>query len=350
MSGSTAAVTFDEAREEMRSRAPLPPRPSRCRSTSWSAAAWPSDVRARVDQPGLHQLGDGRLRGARRRGRGRRARCGWWARAGRARPSRATVGAGEAVRISTGAELPDGVDAILRRRTPRRSSGAVDGARPAVRRRVRAAARGGRARAARCCCRPGTVVAPHEVAVVAAAGHADVALRAPPARRDRRQRRRGRGARRRSWARARSTTPTGPASPPRRRAAGAEVVARPWSPTTARPRSRPLREALDDADPPPDLARSRSAASRSARTTTSARPSRRSGCARSLFGVRDPPRPPALARRARRSARARPARQPGLAPRSASTPSARPLLGRPDDWTAPAPSAPPTRRTPPAPS
>ena len=72
-------------------------------------------ISARVDAP-LRQLGDGRVRGAgggRRRGLGvRPAAVGCWGAARRVRGA-VRVGPGQAVRIMTGAPLPEGADAVV---------------------------------------------------------------------------------------------------------------------------------------------------------------------------------------------------------------------------------------------
>jgi molybdopterin molybdotransferase len=94
-------------------------------------------------------------------------------------PFGGTVGAGEAIRISTGAELPEGADAILRLEDATEEGGSVRaGAAPAPGSFVRR--RGEDVHVGQVLLRAGEVVGPHEVAVVAGAGHARVACARRP--------------------------------------------------------------------------------------------------------------------------------------------------------------------------
>jgi molybdopterin molybdotransferase len=89
-------------------------------------------------------------------------------------PFAGVVGAGEAVRISTGAELPAGADAILRAEDAEEGDGAVVATvPPAAGAFVRGV--GEDVRRGQVLLEAGHAVAPHEVGVAAAAGHAEVA-------------------------------------------------------------------------------------------------------------------------------------------------------------------------------
>ena len=88
-------------------------------------------------------------------------------------PFAPALAAGEAVRISTGAELPEGADAILRLEDAAEEAGGVRAlAAPAAGAFVRL--RGEDVRLGQVLLFAGQAVAPHEVAVVAGAGHARV--------------------------------------------------------------------------------------------------------------------------------------------------------------------------------
>lgn len=105
-------VTFDEAREEMRSRAPLPEaEPVPLEALAGRRLA--RDLRARVDNPAFtNSAMDGyALRAADAAGGGALRLVGE-SRAGV--PFAGTLGPGEAIRISTGAVVPEGADAVLR--------------------------------------------------------------------------------------------------------------------------------------------------------------------------------------------------------------------------------------------
>ena len=130
-------------------------------------------------------------------------------------PFTGRIGPGEATRVSTGAEIPAGADTVLRREDADDGDGRVTPrVAPSLGTAVRAA--GEDVRRGQVLLASGHVVAPHEVAVVAAAGHAEVLCRARPRVVIIAQRRRGRAAGLGPRARARCTTPTAPASPPRR--------------------------------------------------------------------------------------------------------------------------------------
>ena len=228
----------------------------------------------RAARPPLGRLlGDGRLGAARRRPRP--APCGWSARARRGRPFAPGLAPGEACRISTGALLPDGADAVVRREDGHEEGGRlVVAVRPRpwthVRRRGEDLRRGQPVLGA------GAAVAAHEVAVVAAAGHGGASCR--------------RRARVAFLTTGDELVPPGGAVPPdaviesnlvglvaQAEAAGAIVCASAHAPddrtATLATLSRPARTARR----PPPTCSSRWAGSPSARTTTSARRSRRSG-------------------------------------------------------------------------
>lgn len=105
-------VTFEQAREEMRSRAPLPD-PEVVPLSELTGRRLASDLRARIDNPAFtNSAMDGfALRAADAAG-GASLRVVGESRAGA--PFAGTVAAGEAIRISTGAVIPDELDAILR--------------------------------------------------------------------------------------------------------------------------------------------------------------------------------------------------------------------------------------------
>ena len=116
-------VTFDEAREEMRSRAPLPD-PEVVPLHDLVGRRLARDLRARIDNPAFtNSAMDGfALRAADAAG-GAPLRIAGESRAGA--PFTGTVGAGEAIRISTGAVLPDELDAILRKEDAAEADGHV---------------------------------------------------------------------------------------------------------------------------------------------------------------------------------------------------------------------------------
>lgn len=116
-------VTFDEAREEMRSRAPLPD-PEVVPLDALVGRRLARDLRARIDNPAFtNSAMDGfALRAAEAAG-GAPLRIVGESRAGA--PFAGAVGAGEAIRISTGAVLPDALDAILRREDAAEADGHV---------------------------------------------------------------------------------------------------------------------------------------------------------------------------------------------------------------------------------
>ena len=75
-----------------------------------SAGCSPRTCAAGMDVPPVRQLGDGRLRAA---SPGPRPSCRWWASRAPATPSARRVEPGAAVRISTGAVVPEGADAVV---------------------------------------------------------------------------------------------------------------------------------------------------------------------------------------------------------------------------------------------
>ena len=129
--------------------APVDGRPGATRSGSCS----PSDVVARRGGAAVREHRDGRLRGAGRRHRGaqrRSTRCGcaWSASSPAGHAPTVAVGPGEAIRIMTGAPMPDGADAIVM----------VE--RTAARRRRRRARRRWRSRPATTCAAPAATSRP----------------------------------------------------------------------------------------------------------------------------------------------------------------------------------------------
>ena len=107
-------------------------------------AATSPRTRSRGRGAPAHLLGDGRLRGARRRGRRGRARCLSRRPSTRATSRPRPLGPGEAARIFTGATLPDGADAVVREEATRAERGARPLPRPRRAGRERAARRRGR--------------------------------------------------------------------------------------------------------------------------------------------------------------------------------------------------------------
>ena len=170
-------VTFDEALAAVRGLAlRLPAEPVRLEELVGRALA--EDVRARGDHPAFtNSAMDGyALRAADAAG-GTALRLVGESRAGA--PFGGTVGAGEAIRISTGAELPEGADAILRVEDAAEEGESVrPAAAPAPGTFVRH--RGEDVHVGQVLLRAGEVVGPHEVAVVAGAGHARVACARRP--------------------------------------------------------------------------------------------------------------------------------------------------------------------------
>ena len=170
-------LTFDEARAAMRARAvALPAEPVALDALAGRVLA--EHVRSRTDHPAFtNSAMDGFAVRAGDVAGGRAARLVGESRAGV--PFAGTVGPGEAVRISTGAELPEGVDAILRKEDADDRGDAVAATVPppagmSLRRR------GEDVREGQVLLPAGHRVAPHEVGVVAAAGHAVVScLRRP---------------------------------------------------------------------------------------------------------------------------------------------------------------------------
>lgn len=163
-------VTFDEAREEMRSRAPLPGAET-VPMAGLVGRRLARDVRARVDSPPFtNSAMDGFAVRAAEAAAGAPLRIAGESRAGA--PFAGAAGPGEAVRISTGAALPDGLDAVLRAEDADESGGAVTARVPPsagafVRRRAEDVRRGDLLLPA------AHRVAPHEIAALASFGIAD---------------------------------------------------------------------------------------------------------------------------------------------------------------------------------
>lgn len=174
---SRRRVSFDEALEVMRSHAlALPAEPVPVELLAGRILA--VEVRARGDHPAFtNSAMDGFALRAADAAAGAPLRLVGESRAGS--PFSGAVGAGEAIRISTGAELPSGADAVLRREDAAEDDGrvtatAAPGPGTFVREAGEDVARG------QVLLPAGHRVAPHEVAVAAAAGHAEVACRRRP--------------------------------------------------------------------------------------------------------------------------------------------------------------------------
>lgn len=163
-------VTFDEAREEMLSRAPLP-QPEMVPLESLAGRRLARDLRARTDNPPFtNSAMDGFALRAVDGAGGRPLRLVGESRAGA--PFGGVVGEGEAVRISTGAVLPEGADAVLRLEDAEEAGGAVVArVPPPAGRSVRM--RGEDVRRGDLLLPAGHRVAAHEIATIAATGHAE---------------------------------------------------------------------------------------------------------------------------------------------------------------------------------
>jgi len=163
-------VTFDEAREEMRSRAPLP-EPELVPLSELTGRRLARDVRARIDNPAFtNSAMDGFAVRAAEAVSGAPLRIVGESRAGA--PFAGEIGPGEAIRISTGAVLPDGLDAILRKEDADDRGDAVVAAVPPapgafVRRRAEDSRRGDLLLPA------AHRISAHEIAALAALGVAD---------------------------------------------------------------------------------------------------------------------------------------------------------------------------------
>ena len=166
-------VTFDEALAVVRAQAlDLPAEPVALEELAGRVLA--EDVLARGDHPAFtNSAMDGYAVRAADAAGGGALRLVGESRAGA--PYAGTVCAGEAVRISTGGELPEGADAILRVEDAAEEGEGTPCGRPSppepgtfVRRR------GEDVRVGQPLLFAGQVVGPHEVAVVAGAGHARV--------------------------------------------------------------------------------------------------------------------------------------------------------------------------------
>jgi molybdopterin molybdotransferase len=170
-------VTFDEALAEMRAHAlRIPAEPVPLEGLRGRVLA--EDVRSRGDHPAFtNSAMDGFAVRAADAAEGAVLRIVGESRAGMPFPGR--VGPQEAARISTGAELPAGADAILRKEEAEETGEGVRVlASPPAGAHVRR--RGEDVRRGQVLLRAGAVIGAHEVAVVAAAGHARAAcLRRP---------------------------------------------------------------------------------------------------------------------------------------------------------------------------
>jgi molybdopterin molybdotransferase len=246
---SLRRVRFEDALEVMRSHAlSLPAEPVPLEGLVGRTLA--VEVRARVDHPAFtNSAMDGYAVRAADAAGGAPQRLVGESRAGA--PFAGGVGSGEAIRISTGAELPAGADAILRKEDAEEADGAVTAmAPPLAGLFVRAV--GEDVRRGEALLEAGHVVAPHEVAVAAAAGHAEVAC----------------------WRRPRVVivgsgdevvAPGGilqsgqvfdanrPGVAAQARAAGAEVIGSTLVRDDRDATIAALREALHEAEPPPDM-------------------------------------------------------------------------------------------------
>jgi molybdopterin molybdotransferase len=246
---SLRRVRFEDALEVMRSHAlSLPAEPVPLEGLAGRILA--VEVRARVDHPAFtNSAMDGYAVRAADAAGGTPQRLVGESRAGA--PFDGEVRSGEAIRISTGAELPAGADAILRKEDAEEDDGAVTAlAPPSAGLFVREA--GEDVRRGEVLLEAGHVVAPHEVGVAAAAGHAEVAC----------------------WRRPRVAivgsgdevvAPGGilqsgqvfdsnrPGVAAQARAAGAEIVSSTLVRDDREATIAALREALDDGAPPPDV-------------------------------------------------------------------------------------------------
>ncbi len=323
---SLRRVRFEDALEVMRSHAlSLPAEPVPLAGLAGRILA--VEVRARVDHPAFtnSQMDGYGVRAADAAG-GTPQRLVGESRAGA--PFAGEVGPGEAISISTGAELPAGVDAILRVEDAEEADGTVVAvAPPPAGLFVRTV--GEDVRRGEVLLEAGHVVAPHEVGVVAAAGHAEVAC----------------------WRRPRVAIvgsgdevvePGGilqpgqvfdsnrPGIAAQAEAAGAEVVSSTLVPDDREATTAALREALDDAQPPPDVMVTIGGISVGPHDHL--RPALEEvGVAEILFGVRIRPGSPLwLGRRGAQLVLGLPGN-----PVSAAVcfhAFGRPLLGRPDSW------------------
>ena len=165
-------LTFDEARAEMRARAvDLPNDPVELDALAGRVLA--EHVRARIDHPAFtNSAMDGYAMRWEEVADGAAVRLVGESRAGV--PFEGMLGPGEAVRISTGAEVPEGADTILRREDAEEQGEAVV-ATTAPEPGMYLRRRGEDVRQGQVLLPAGHRVAPHEVTVVAAAGHAVVA-------------------------------------------------------------------------------------------------------------------------------------------------------------------------------
>jgi len=170
-------VAFDEALALMRENAPVLRRePVALENLVGRILA--EDVRARVDHPTFTNSSmDGFALRAEDAAALTALRVVGESRAGA--PFTGRIAGGEATRVSTGAELPEGADTVLRREDAGTDGGWVT-PRVAPARGTAVRVAGEDVRRGQVLLPSGHVVAAHEVAVVAAAGHAEVLCRARP--------------------------------------------------------------------------------------------------------------------------------------------------------------------------
>ena len=170
-------MTFDEALAQVRGLAlRLPAEPVPLAELAGRVLA--EDVRARSDHPAFtNSAMDGYAVRAADAAAGEPLRLVGESRAGA--PFGGTIGPGEAIRISTGAEVPAGADAILRKEDAAEEGGAVRAAvAPPAGASIRR--RGEDVHLGQVLLPAGRALGPHEVAVVAGAGHARVACARMP--------------------------------------------------------------------------------------------------------------------------------------------------------------------------
>ena len=172
-------MTFDEALAAVRLHAPVL-RTEPVPLAGLVGRVLAEDVRARVDHPTFTNSGmDGFALRAADAAALAPLRLVGESRAGA--PFTGRIGAGEATHVSTGAEMPDGADTVLRREDAEADPGG-DWVTPTVAPARGTAVRpaGGDVRRGQVLLPSGHVVAPHEVAVVAAAGHPEALCRVRP--------------------------------------------------------------------------------------------------------------------------------------------------------------------------
>ena len=141
-------------------------------------------------------------------------------------PGRRGAPAGEAIRISTGAMLPEGADAVVRKEDCRDAGEHGRGAGRGRARQGGAARRRGHPGRRASCWSAGTLLGPAELGVLASVGAAEVSARGGRESRVLVDRRRAGGAGRAARARGRSATRTPTRSPPRSRRRARELTER----------------------------------------------------------------------------------------------------------------------------